>query len=135
MQRVSERGREVQSPLQGKIKGTAKVLKISVIILPVLSPRTLTHFFSTPHRVNAKAFHSKDGTNKKLLKYNEVTHCLFCSVCLAFTKPSSSYSAFIKGGTQAWKYAHQIIQEQERTKAHRESFPQSQQSRHPCHSE
>lgn len=79
------------------------------------------HLKQTPQRVIPNVFHSKDGTNRKWLTYNEVTHSLFCSICLAFAKPSASDSAFVKGGMQAWKHAHQRVQEHERSKTHRES--------------
>ncbi|KAL1251688.1 hypothetical protein QQF64_019484 [Cirrhinus molitorella] len=36
-------------------------------------------------------------------------------------EPSGSDSAFVKGGMQAWKHAHQRVQEHERSSIHRES--------------
>lgn len=79
------------------------------------------HPKQTTQRIIPNVFNSKDGTNRKWLTYNEGTHSLFCSVCLAFAKPSVSESAFVKGGMQDWKHAHQRVQEHERSKSHRES--------------
>ena len=79
------------------------------------------HPKQTTQRIIPNVFNSKDGTDRKWLTYNEGTHFLFCSVCLAFPKPSASESAFVKGGMQDWKHAHQRVQEHERSKSHRES--------------
>ncbi|XDV21827.1 hypothetical protein PO909_026847 [Leuciscus waleckii] len=45
------------------------------------------HPIQTSERAIPDVFHSKDGTNRKWLTYNESNHSLFCSVCLAFAKP------------------------------------------------
>ena len=46
---------------------------------------------------------------------------LYCTVCLAYAKPSASESAFVKGGMKAWKHVHQRIEEHERNQVHRDS--------------
>lgn len=68
------------------------------------------------HRV----FHRKDGSNRKWLTYCEQSHSLYCTVCLAFSKPSYT-SAFVKGGMNTWSHVYLRIEEHEQSVTHRES--------------
>jgi len=71
------------------------------------------HPQQTPKRAIPNIFYTKDGLNRKWLTYCEASHALYCTVCLAFSKPTVSESPFIQGGMQAWKHVHQRIEEHE----------------------
>jgi len=64
-----------------------------------------------------RVFSCKNGTNHKWLTYCEENHTLYCTVCLAFTKPGEK-NPFISG-TQDWKYVCQRVEEHERSNMHR----------------
>ena len=51
------------------------------------------HPQQTPRRALPSIFHTRDGVNRKWLTYCEESHALFCTVCLAFSKPSAFDSA------------------------------------------
>lgn len=87
--------------------------------------KDLDFFFSyhpqQPTRKGTTIYHTKDGIMRKWLTYCKKENSLYCTVCLAYAKPSASESAFIKGGMTAWKHVHQRIEEHERNQVHRDS--------------
>lgn len=64
-----------------------------------------------------KVLTNKDGTSRKWLTYCSERHCLFCFVCLAFSKPTDS-STFITGMSD-WRHVHQRAEEHEKSIVHR----------------
>ena len=87
--------------------------------------KDLDLFFSyhpqQPPRKGMSVFQTKDGIKRKTLTYCEKENSQYCTVCLAYAKPSASESAFVKGGMNAWKHVHQRIEEHERNQVHRDS--------------
>lgn len=57
------------------------------------------------------------------MTYCEESNSLYCSIYMAFAKPSASDSSFIKDGMSAWKHVHQrtCFTEHEGSKIHGES--------------
>lgn len=76
------------------------------------------HPQQTPKRKLPNIFHTKNGINRKWLTYCEENHALFCTVCLAFTKPSAYDSSFVREGMKDWKHVHQRIEEHEKSHLH-----------------
>lgn len=102
MQRDRERGSE---PSTGKNERDSESIENPFDYFARPQSRDFDLFFQyypkpTPQRVIPNVFHSKDGTNRKWLTYNEVTHYLFLH--LQNLQPVT------------WKHAHQRVQEHER---------------------
>ena len=74
-----------------------------------------------PKQTVKNIYNNKDGINRKWLTYCEKSNSLYCTVCLAYAKPSANDSSFIKGGMTSWKHVHQRIEEHEKNQVHRES--------------
>ena len=81
----------------------------------------LFHPQQTPNRKLPYIFHTKNGINRKWLAYCERTHTLFCTVCLAFTKPSAFDSFFVTEGMKDWKHVHQRIEEHKISHLHQDA--------------
>lgn len=89
------------------------------------APKDFGLFFShhpqQPPRKGMSIYQTKDGIKRKWLTYCKKENSLYCTVCLAYAKPSASDNAFIKGGMTAWKHVHQRLEEHERNQVHRKS--------------
>ena len=87
-------------------------------------PDDLNLFFNHHPQQNSKtpvlqkAFFCKNGTNRKWLSYSDDTEALYCSVCMAFGRPTDS-STFLNG-MKDWEHVHQRLEEHEKSIMHRD---------------